>query len=65
MSQYFPEPKSLGKVKVELQLFNCAQKTGLKSITGIDTSSLVCLKSNGDKLDINKLKNIPANLSNL
>ena len=37
MSQYFPEPKSLGKVKVELQLFNCAPKTGLKSITGIDT----------------------------
>ena len=65
MSQYFPEPKSLGKVKVELQLFHCAPKTGLKSITGIDTSSLVRLKSTVDKLDINELKNVPANFSNL
>ena len=26
MIEYFPEPKSLGKVKVELDLFNCATK---------------------------------------
>ena len=33
MSEYFPEPKSLGgKVKIELQ-------TDLKNATGVDTSS--------------------------
>ena len=72
MSQYFPEPKSLGgKVKVELDLSNYAIKTDLKNTTGIDTPSfaekvdLANLKSNIDKLDIDKLKNIPTNLSNL
>ena len=72
MSQYFPEPKSLGgKVKVELDLSNYATKTDLKNATGIDTSSfakkvdLANLKSNVDKLDIDKLKNVPTNLSNL
>ena len=39
MSEYFPEPKSLGKVKVELDLFNCAMKTVLKNPTGIDISA--------------------------
>ena len=72
MSEYFPEPKSLGgKVKVELDLSNYATKTDLKNATGIDTSSfakkvdLANLKSNVDKLDIDKLKNVPTNLSNL
>ena len=72
MSEYFPEPKSLGgKVKVELDLSNYAIKTDLKNATGIDTSSfakkvdLANLKSNVDKLDIDKLKNVPTNLSNL
>ena len=72
MSQYFPEPKSLGgKVKVELDLSNYAIKTDLKNTTGIGTPSfaekvdLANLKSNIDKLDIDKLKNIPTNLSNL
>ena len=72
MSEYFPEPKSLGgKVKVELDLSNYAIKTDLKNTTGIDTPSfaekvdLANLKSNIDKLDIDKLKNIPTNLSNL
>ena len=35
----FPEPKSLGKVKVELDLSNYAAKTNLKNATGINTSS--------------------------
>ena len=72
MSEYFSEPKSLrGKVKVELDLSNYATKTDLKNATGIDTSSfakkvdLANLKSNVDKLDIDKLKNVRTNLTNL
>ena len=72
MSEYFPAPKYLGgKVKFELDLSNFATKTDLKNATGIDTSSfaekvnLANLKSNVDKLDIDKLKIIPTNLSNL
>ena len=37
MIEYFPEPKSLGKVKVELDLSNYATKADLKNLTGIDT----------------------------
>ena len=72
MSEYFPEPKSLGgKVKVELDLSNYATKTDLKNATGIDTSSfakkvdLANLKSDVNELDIDKLKHIPTNLGNL
>ena len=72
MSEYFPEPKSLGrKVKVELALSNDATKVDLKNATVIDTSKfakqidLASLKSNVQKLDIDKLKNVPTNLSNL
>ena len=70
-SEYFPEPKSLGRLKVELDSSNYATKTDLKNATGFDTSSfakkvdLASLKSNVDKLDIDKLKNVPTNLSNL
>ena len=39
MSEYFPEPKSLGaNKKVELDLSNCATKVELKYATGVDTS---------------------------
>ena len=72
MSEYFPEPKLVGeKVKVELDLSNYATKTDLKNATGTDTSSfgkkvgLVSLKYNVDKLGIDKLRNVPTNLSNL
>ena len=71
MGEYFPEPKPLGKVKYQLDLPNYATKTDLKNATGIDTSSfakkvdLTSLKSNVDKLDIDKMKNVPNNLSNL
>ena len=47
-----------------------ATKTDLENATGIDKSSfakkvdLASLKSNVDKLDIDKLKNVPTNLSN-
>ena len=72
MSEYVPEPKSLkGRVKVKLDLYNYATKAGLKNAAGFDTSSfakkvdLAKLKSDIDKLDIDKLKNIPTNLDNL
>ena len=71
MREYFPEPKFLGKVKVELDLSNHATKTDLKNATGIDTLSfakkvdLASLKSDVDKLHIDNVKNIPTNLNNL
>ena len=71
MSEYFPEPKfSGGRVKIELDS-DYATKSDLKNATGADTSKfarkvdLASLKTNVDKLDIEKLKNVPANLSNL
>ena len=55
MSEYFPKPKSLGaNVKFELYLSNYAKKTDLAN-----------LKSDVDKLDIDKLKNVPCCLSSL
>ena len=39
MSEYIPEPKSLGgRVKVELDLSNYATKVDLKNATGVDLS---------------------------
>ena len=61
MSEYFPEPKSLGgRVKVSLDLSNYATETDFKNGTGVDTSffdkktSLAYLKPDVDKLDIDK-----------
>ena len=72
MSQNFPEPTSfVGKGKVELDLYNYATKADLKNASSVDASKfakkidLASLKSNVDKLDIDKLKNEPSNLSNL
>ena len=68
----FRKPKPLGgEVKAELDLSNYATKIDLKNAKGIDASSfakmvdVAGLKSNVDKLDIDKLKKIAANLSNL
>ena len=64
MSEYFPELKSSGE---RVKIANYAKKDA----TGVDTSKfakkvdLVSLKSNKDKVDINKLKNVPTNLGNL
>ena len=50
---------------------NYATKTDIKNISHVDTSSfalksnLASLKTEVDKLDIDKLKNVPNNLSNL
>ena len=72
MSEYFPDPKSAGwRVKVELHLSNYTTKADLKNATGVNTSKfaekagLASLKSNVDKLDVDKLKNVPSNLRNL
>ena len=72
MSKYVAETKSSREgVKVELNLFDYATKADLKNATGVDASSfakkidLVNLKCSVYKLDIDKLKNIPTNLSNL
>ena len=72
MSEYFPEPKSLGeRLKVELDLPNYVTKVDLKNATGINTSKfakkldLLNLKSNVDKLDTDKLVHIPLDLSKL
>ena len=67
MSQYFPkryEPWG-GDINVKVDLSNYATKADLKNATGVVVSSfarktyLASLKSNVDKLDIDKLKNVP------
>ena len=56
---------------VELDLSNYPTKADLKTAAGVDTLKfakkvdLVNLKSNVDKLDIDKLKHVPTNLSDL
>ena len=73
MSQYFPKPYEPfgGDINVKVDLSNYATKTDIKNISHIDTSSfalksnLASLKTEVDKLDINKLKSLPNNLSNL
>ena len=71
MNQQFPEPHehSGGNVRFELDLSNYATKVDLKGATDIDTSTLISnqilftYKTRVDNLDIDKLKNIPADLS--
>ena len=74
INEYFTEPKSSrGRLKVELYLSNYATKAkkNKKNAAGVDTSKfaekidLESWKSNVDKLDIDKLKNVLNNLSNL
>ena len=73
MSQYFPKPyEPFGEdINVKIDLSNYATKDDIKNITHVDTSSFALktnvanLKTNVDKLDINKLKSVPTNLSKL
>ena len=72
MSTYYPPYKSSGQnVKVELDLTNYATKTDLKNITHVDVSSyasktnLAALKSEVDKIDVDKLKTTPTDLAKL
>ena len=59
------------RVKFELDLSNYATKSDLKKATGVDISSfakknnLAHLKSDADKLDIDKLKNVATDLKKL
>ena len=73
MSQYFPKPyeKLNGDINVKIDLSNYATKADIRSITHVDTSSfalktnLANLKTEVDKLDIDKLVPIPTDLSKL
>ena len=73
MSQYFPKPfKSFGKnINVKVDLSNYERKTDLKDVTHIDFSSfalkanLANLKTEVDKLDIDKLAPVLVDLSKL
>ena len=69
---YYPTYKSSSNnIKVELDLTNYATKTDLNNITHVDTSSyasktnLAALKSEVDKIDIDKLKTVPTDLAKL
>ena len=73
MSQYFPKQYQpfVGDINVKVDLSNYATKTDLKEATGIDTSNFVIksnlssLKTGADKIDVDKLKTVPVDLSKL
>ena len=73
MSQYFPKPfRSFeGIIKVKVDLSNYATKADIRNISHVDTSSfalktnLASLKTEFDKLDIDKLVPVPVDLSKL
>ena len=67
MSQYFPKPYEPfgGDINVKVDLSNYATKTDIKNISNVDTSSfalktnLTYLKTEVDKLGIDKLVSVP------
>ena len=72
MSQYFPTPLSDYKnIKVSIDLSNYATKKDVNDITHVDTSNfalktnLSSLKTEVDKLDVDKLATVPVDLSKL
>ena len=73
MSQYFPRPFEPfdGDINVTVDLSNYTTKDDFKNITHVDTSSLALktnlanLKTEVDKLDVDKLTTFPADLSKL
>ena len=72
MTQYYPPYRnSSNNIKLKLDLVNYATKTDLKNITHIDVSSLAsktnlaALKTEVDKIDTDKLKTTPADLTKL
>ena len=65
MSVYFQKPKYLGtNVKVQLDLSNYTTKASVKVATGVDTLDFVkkidltSLNFHGDKVNIDKLKDV-------
>ena len=73
MSQYFPKPFRIfgGNINVKVDLSSYVTKTNLKHVTHVNTSSfalkanLASLKTEADKLDIDKLVPVPVDLSKL
>ena len=73
MSQYYPKPYEPfgGDINVEVDLSNYATKADIKNISHVDTSSfalktnLASLKTEVDKLDIDKLGPVPVDLNKL
>ena len=73
MSQYFPKPYEPfdEDINVKVDLSNYATKAEIKNILNIDTSSfalksnLANLKTEVDKLDIDKIVPVPVDLSKL
>ena len=73
MSQYFPKPyEPFGEdINVKVDLSNYATKTDLKNVSHVDVSSfalklnLANLKTELDKLDIDKLTPVPNDLAKL
>ena len=73
MSQYYPKPyKPFGRdINIKVDLSNYATKTDIKNISHVDTSgfalktNLATLKTEVDKLDIDKLVPVPTDLSKL
>ena len=71
MHQYFPKPYEpfSGDINVKVDLSNYATEADIKNISHVDTSSfalksnLAGLKTEVDKLDINKLVPVPIDLS--
>ena len=73
MVQYFPKPfRSFGRnINVKVDLSNYAAKTNLKNVTHVDTSNfalktnLASLKTEVDKLDIDRSVPVPVDLSKM
>ena len=73
MSKFFPEPHEPfgGDINVTVDLSNYATRTDLKNVTRVNTSSFALktnldnLKTEVDKLEIDKLVPVPTDLSNL
>ena len=72
MSTYYPPYKSSSQnINVELDLANYATKDDVKNITHVDVSSfasktnLAALKTEGNKIDVDKLKTVPVDLAKL
>ena len=71
MSYYPPYKSSSNNIKIELDLSNYAMKDDVKNITHVDVSSyatktnLAALKTEVDKIDVDKLKTVPDDLAKL
>ena len=73
MSQCFPKPQEPfgGDINVKVDLSNYTTKADIKNISHVDNSSfalkanLACLKTEVNKLDIDKLAPVLVDLSNL